>query len=334
MKRILSVVLVLVLLLSFAGCKQDKGRKLYNLNLDKYVELGDYMGIRVDTKSADFEKATNEVIAYDVEVNLLYKGTVKNGDTVNIDYVGEKDGVAFQGGTAQGYDLKIGSGTFIPGFEEGLIGAKVGTVVSIPLTFPKDYHSPDLAGQKVVFTVKINYTDKKIAQEPKEYYKKLNYKTLEDYLENVKERAIEETIIAMVLENAKVKKHPKTDLKNLYNYYYETIEANVKTTYNMTMKEYLENIKKTEEDFETEIKEDQIKPLMEQQMVWYAILDKEGMTVTGEDVEAKIKEIIANSGDTSATRADVIEQLGEMYLESIVVSEKVFDFVKSNAAIM
>ena len=89
MKRILSVVLVLVLLLSFAGCKQDKGRKLYNLNLDKYVELGDYMGIRVDTKSADFVKATNEVIAYDVEVNLLYKGTVKNGDTVNIDYVGE-----------------------------------------------------------------------------------------------------------------------------------------------------------------------------------------------------------------------------------------------------
>ena len=138
----------------------------------------------------------------------------------------------------------------------------------------------------------------------------------------------------MVLENAKVKKHSKTDLKNLYNYYYETIEANVKTTYNMTMKEYLENIKKTEEDFETEIKEDQIKPLMEQQMVWYAILDKEGMTVTGEDVEAKIKEIIANSGDTSATRADVIEQLGEMYLESIVVSEKVFDFVKSNAAII
>lgn len=333
MKRILSVVLVLVLLLSFAGCKKDMDRKLYNLNLNKYVELGDYMGIRVDTKSADFEKATNEVIAYDVEVNLLYKGTVKNGDTVNIDYVGEKDGVAFQGGTAQGYDLKIGSGTFIPGFEEGLIGAKVGTVVSIPLTFPKDYHSPDLAGQKVVFTVKVNYTDEKIPQEPEEFYKKLNYKTVDEYYSDVKERAIEETIIATVMKDAKVKKYPKTDLENWYNYYYETIESNVKTTYNMTMKEYLDTIKKTEEDFETEIKEDQIKPLMEQQMVWYAILDKEGMKVTKQDIEDRIKEVIAQSGNTELTRADIIEEFGELYLETVVVSEKVLDLIEKNATV-
>jgi FKBP-type peptidyl-prolyl cis-trans isomerase (trigger factor) len=72
---------------------------------------------------------------------------------------------------------------------------------------------------------------------------------------------------------------------------------------------------------------------MDQQMVWYAILDKEGMTVTDEDIDAKIKEILADSGDTSATRADVIDQLGEIYLENIVVSEKVFDLLKSNSAI-
>jgi trigger factor len=264
---------------------------------------------------------------------LFYKGTVAKGDVVNIDYIGKKDGVAFEGGTAQGYDLTIGSGTFIPGFEEGLIGAKVGTIVTLPLTFPKEYHSKELAGAKVEFTVKINYTDKKIAQEPKEYYKKLNYKTLEDYLENVKERAIEETIINKALEICKVKKYSEKDMDKLYNYYYNTIENNVKTSYNMTMEQYFEAIKQTEEEFKTEVIDGEIKPLMDQQMVWYAILDKEGMTVTDEDIDAKIKEILADSGDTSATRADVIDQLGEIYLENIVVSEKVFDLLKSNSAI-
>ena len=333
MKRILCVLLVLALMLSFAGCKKDMNRELYNLKLDKYVELGDYMGIRIDTKSADFEKITQEVIAYDVETNLFYKGTVAEGDVANIDYVGEKDGVAFDGGSAQGYDLEIGSGTFIPGFEEGLIGAKVGSIVSLPLTFPKDYGNKELAGAKVTFTVKINYTDKKIAQEPKEYYSNLNYKSLEDYLINVNERAIEEAIVNECLEICKVKKYPKTDINSLYNYYYETIESNVKNGYNMTMEQYFEAIGKTEEEFKTEVIDGEIKSLMDQQMIWYAILDKEGLTVTDEDIETKIKEILAQSGDTSATRSDVLDQLGKIYLENIVVSEKVFEYLKSNAAI-
>jgi FKBP-type peptidyl-prolyl cis-trans isomerase (trigger factor) len=119
----------------------------------------------------------------------------------------------------------------------------------------------------------------------------------------------------------------------LYDYYYKTIENNVKTSRNMTMEQYFEAIKQTEEEFKTEVIDGEIKPLMDQQMVWYAILDKEGMTVTDEDIDAKIKEILADSGDTSATRADVIDQLGEIYLENIVVSEKVFDLLKSNSAI-
>jgi trigger factor len=333
MKRILCVLLVLGLMLSFVGCKKDMNRELYNLNLEKYVELGDYMSIRIDTTTEDFKKINDQVIAYDVQSNLFYKGTVAKGDVVNIDYIGKKDGVAFEGGTAQGYDLTIGSGTFIPGFEEGLIGAKVGTIVTLPLTFPKEYHSKELAGAKVEFTVKINYTDKKIAQEPKEYFEKLNYKTLEDYLENVKERAIEEAIINKALEICKVEKYSEKDMDILYDYYYKTIENNVKTSYNMTMEQYFEAIKQTEEEFKTEVIDGEIKPLMDQQMVWYAILDKEGMTVTDEDIDAKIKEILADSGDTSATRADVIDQLGEIYLENIVVSEKVFDLLKSNSAI-
>ena len=159
MKRIASVLLVLCLLLSFAGCKQDKGRELYNLNLEKYVELGDYMGVKVDTKSDDFKQIENSLISSDVANYDLYvvkkEGKVEKGETVNIDYEGKKDGVAFEGGTAKGYNLTIGSGQFIDGFEDGLIGKEVGTTVDLNLTFPENYGNEELNGADVVFTVKI-----------------------------------------------------------------------------------------------------------------------------------------------------------------------------------
>ena len=90
---------------------------------------------------------------------------VKKGDTANIDYVGKKDGVAFDGGTAQGYQLEIGSGTFIDGFEDGLVGVMPGETVDLNLTFPKEYPSEELAGKKVVFKVKVNEIKQKQSRE-------------------------------------------------------------------------------------------------------------------------------------------------------------------------
>ena len=109
-----------------------------------------------------------------VQYMHLLRIDVKKGDTVNIDYVGKKDGVAFEGGTAQGHDLEIGSGAFIDGFEDGLIGVETGKTIDLNLTFPENYTTADLAGAKVVFTVTVNYirgaafyTDKDL-QEAKE----------------------------------------------------------------------------------------------------------------------------------------------------------------------
>lgn len=79
----------------------------------------------------------------------------KNGDEAVIDFVGKKDGVAFDGGTAKGYGLKLGAGQFIPGFEEGVVGHKAGEEFDLDLTFPEDYHAKELAGAKVVFTVTL-----------------------------------------------------------------------------------------------------------------------------------------------------------------------------------
>ncbi|HAF26556.1 MAG TPA: trigger factor [Lachnospiraceae bacterium] len=139
----------------------------------EYVTLPDYSDKTYDvTFTVVNEDRIEESIKADIERMVDYYGlaeykpiegkdTIENGDIVNIDYCGKKDGVAFDGGTAKGYHLDIGSGTFIQGFEDGLVGKKVGEVVELPLKFPDEYYSPDLAGADVIFTVSVNSIDEK-----------------------------------------------------------------------------------------------------------------------------------------------------------------------------
>lgn len=124
------------------------------------LTLGDYKGIEIEVPVA---KVTKEII--DAEVARLLEqnaemivkdGKVENGDTAVINYSGSKDGVAFDGGTAENHPLEIGSGQFIPGFEEQVVGMSVGEEKDINLTFPTEYHSEELAGAEVVFNVKVN----------------------------------------------------------------------------------------------------------------------------------------------------------------------------------
>ena len=137
---------------------------LKDMDVDKYVTLGEYKGLEVsvDTVEVDedeWDSLVNNVYYENItaENGGIMDRAVETGDTVNIDYEGKKDGVAFDGGTAQGYDLTIGSGSFIAGFEDGLIGVMPGETVDLNLTFPENYGKSDLAGQAVVFTVTVNY---------------------------------------------------------------------------------------------------------------------------------------------------------------------------------
>ena len=124
-----------------------------------YVELGEYKGLTVEVSPTT---VTDEEVIKQIRANAgsdileeVTEGTVEEGDTANIDYEGKLDGEAFDGGTAKDTDLEIGSGTFIPGFEDGLIGVKIGDTVDLPLTFPENY-TEELAGKDVVFTVTVN----------------------------------------------------------------------------------------------------------------------------------------------------------------------------------
>ncbi len=133
-------------------------------DVNDYVKLMDnYMGMDV-TLTSNYEITDESVRSYIEDYVLPYyplqietdKKVVENGDFVNIDYVGKKDGEPFDNGTAEGYLLEIGSGSFIDGFEDGLIGKEVGGTYDLNLTFPEEYQSELLAGQDVVFTVTVN----------------------------------------------------------------------------------------------------------------------------------------------------------------------------------
>ena len=149
-----------------AGCntKNDTALSLSDISAATYVKkLEQSEGFEL--KKQQKEEITDETL--DIYVDYLIgniaspeksdKQVVEQGDIANIDFEGIRDGVAFEGGTGYGYDLEIGSGSFIPGFEEGLIGVSVGEEIAIPLKFPDNYFSADLAGAEVTFNVKVNY---------------------------------------------------------------------------------------------------------------------------------------------------------------------------------
>ena len=172
-KKLLLIAMASLSLASITACSNRGGVKTANeatasdvVELKKpksygKVKLGKYKGIdlsvdKVEVKDEEVDAQVDSIIASNPNSQDITDRAVENGDIANIDYEGKKDGVAFDGGTAKGYDLHIGSGTFIPGFEEGVVGMKIGETRDIKLTFPEDYQSTELAGKEVVFTVKLN----------------------------------------------------------------------------------------------------------------------------------------------------------------------------------
>ncbi|MBO5321438.1 MAG: FKBP-type peptidyl-prolyl cis-trans isomerase [Clostridia bacterium] len=336
MKRIASLLLVALMVFGFAGCGKEE-RIMYNsANLSKAVKLADYKNITVDTSSKEFEEMYNSVILSDIQSNELYavkkEGKIEEGDIANIDYVGKKNGVAFEGGTANGYDLEIGSNTFIEGFEEGLIGANIGETVDLNLTFPKNYQSEDLAGQAVVFTVKVNSAKTMSGVGPEQIYEELGFKSVKEYEKSTKDTAIKNYLYNEIIENSKVNDYPEKDAKFLKDQIISMFETQLKS-YGMTLDSYITQNNMTKDSFDKYVLENEAYPMMDETMALYAIIDKEKETVTQEDIDNKIKEIIKEQGDSSVTEAQLKEYYGEFYFETMVARDKALEIVKKNAKI-
>ncbi len=318
MKKIISILLVAILMVAcLAGCGEK--RALYSgIDMSKYVEAKDYLGIKVDTKSDEFAEYYNEVLNMDAEDNSLYKevkeGAVKDGDTINLDYSGKVDGVVFDGGTAEDQELVIGSGTFIDDFEEELIGAKVGETRDVTAKFPDNYsNSPDLAGKEAVFTCTINYIKAPMTEE--EAYKEMDFDSVDAYKENITERAAQNYILNVVCDAAKIKDYPENDTAILTDAMFEVYVAQFKSAYGADIEEVLASQGVTIEQFKaSDFKTNVVDPMMNVNMVMYYIFDAEKLELLDSTLESQ-----------------EVEQ--EVIAESYAVQDTVLDYLYENAEI-
>lgn len=205
------------------------------------ITLGQYKGLVLyEVETSVIAQELVDMMAEYAELVEVYR-PAKEGDIVNINYVGKKDGVAFEGGTddsEEGYNLELGSHSFIDGFEEGLIGATPGEVRDLNLTFPAEYHSAELAGQAVVFTVTVNSVQESVTPELTDAFAKenLGYDTVAEYVTTLykvrNEESYYEQVTTALMETSTVENYPaalvekeKQSLIDYYMYYAEMYSA-------------------------------------------------------------------------------------------------------------
>lgn len=341
----LCVMLLVATSMMFTGCNESTSA----IDPDKYIELGQYKGLYV-------ERAVHEVTDEELEdelktlasayatEELITSGAIEDGDIANIDYVGTLDGVAFEGGTASGYDLGIGTGTFIPGFEEGLIGVEIGQTVDIPLTFPENYHSDKLAGQDVIFTVTVNSATRKTFPEmTDDFIKEISqgqYDSLEAYNKALEEQIISEyeeynnlqyleDLWNLAVDNATVINDFPNDYLNEKTSRMVLNAQNYAKSYNMDFEEFLkQKMGMTKDEFTKNSVEYATKAAKES-LVLAAIAKKENITVSEEDLNKAIDEYVTLG--QYASRDDFIKVNNMDDFNEYILTSKVQDFLAENA---
>ena len=219
---------------------------VFTLTLKPEVKLGKYKGLKVTKDSTEVtEEEIDETIMNmrnRYAENRVKDGEIVDGDVAVIDFEGFKDDVPFEGGKAEGYSLKIGSHTFIPGFEEALVGMKAGESKDIHLTFPEDYHSEELKGQPVVFKVTVNEVKETIIPElSKEFYEDLGMEGIND--EESLRNQVKENIAArkeMEAENKYIDDLLKAAIENMT---VEVPEVMVTEEIDRMLRQYEDNLK-------------------------------------------------------------------------------------------
>lgn len=312
---------------------------LQDLDIDEYVTLNDYKNMKVtaykaETKDEDIEQYINSELLK----GYITGRKVANGDVVNIDYVGRKDGVAFEGGTANGYDLEIGSGSFIAGFEEGLIGVMPGDTVDLDLTFPENYPEASLAGQPVVFTVTVNgiaesmeyadATDADLAKLGLSYEnKEALWEAAKTEVEKNAEEAFESSktsaILNQILSESTIKSIPEYLVEEQMQGFEIYMESMCQMYYGMNFDQYLQDVEqKSYEDFEAEIRPD-CETTVKQYLISEALARAENIEITDEIIrEYAQKDIEGYDGYTVDTYLD---EVGYTTYRMFVLQEKLVE---------
>ena len=332
--------------LSVESLEEGKGLVLgASVPVKPDVEIEAYTGLKIkkydyNVTDADVDAEVKKLLernATDVEVTGR---PCKNGDKVNIDFSGSVDGEKFAGGTAEGYDLVLGSGSFIPGFEEQVVGMEIGGERDITVKFPENYQADNLRGKEAVFAIKLHkITEKQLPELTDEYVKKhAGAESVEAYKNTVRERLLksaenrsrDETENSIVEE---ICKHAKAEIPDamieseidrmVQDFSYRLMYQGLK------LEDYVKYMGQTMEEFRAQYKP-QAQPRVLSQLVIDKIVRTEGFTAEEAEVEAKIAEQAKSVEKTAEEYKKSMDPRQYDYIRNDIIITKLFDFLAAN----
>ena len=311
--------------------------------------LENYKGVEVEKINVE---VTDEMVDAEIQKTLdmsarlvsVTDRAVQDGDTTFIDYKGFDGDVQFVGGTAENQELVIGSGRFIPGFEEQLIGKNVGDEVTVDVTFPEQYHSEDLAGKPVKFEVKIN--DIKVKELPElddEFAKDVSeFDTLEAYKANIKETLTESTktsaeaaqrdkvieAVANLIPVEIPEKMVDAEIDNMLN------EFNQQLSYQgLSLEQYIQFTGGSMDDFRGQVRGDAL-ARVKTSLVIEQVVAQENFEISEEEVDAELVKIAEMQGQPVEDVKKIFERDNFEFLKSNLKSRKAVDFLVENATLV
>ena len=310
------------------------------------VKLGNYKGIELkkveyNVSEEDVEHELKHAAEHNARLVAVENRPVEKGDITIIDFEGFVDGVAFEGGKAENHELEIGSGKFIPGFEDQIIGMKIDEDRDITVTFPEEYPAKELAGKESIFKIKLHEIKKKELPEINDEFAKdaSEFETLADWKKSIKEKKekenaskakfeMEEAAIEEVCKKAEVEIPSgmiETQLDNMEQ------DISSRLSYQgMNLDQYLQMIGKTKQEFRDENKE-QAEKQVKTNLVLEAITADAKIEVTEEEIEAKIKEMAEMYGQ----KAEEVKNNPQLrnYVEATLKTDKTISYIVDNAKI-
>lgn len=322
------------------------GSKIIDVDPAKYVKLGDYKGMELTKEVQDVtEEQIQATIDSDLKTNAKTLGegeTAQSGDIVNIDYVGKVDGKEFDGGSTdgQGTDLELGSGSYVDGFEDQLVGAKAGETRDVNVTFPEDYGSEELANKDAVFTVTVNSIKRPAELTDEWVAENTDVKTVDEYrqsiVEDLEKSAEESSQINLgntawnnLVSGSEIKEYPEDLLKEETDLVKSQMEEQCKA-YGIELSDFLEQMGMNEDDYNTQC-EETAKSNLQMIMVAQAVINQEGLSLDDEKSDQIREEMAANYGYESVD--DAMKQAGEERFNQNVGIEVVKQFLVDNAKI-
>ena len=310
------------------------------------VTLGEYKGVEVDCRPSEDEIQAEIDTLLEQNPKQVKTGTAENGMRVNIDYSGKHNGKRFDGGTAEGVSITLGDSGMIDGFDEGIIGMKVGEKKDVELTFPEEYpNSPDLAGEKTVFTMKLNYIEEDAELTDQFVKDNTEYDTVAEYKDSIKKElteankaAVNAEALNIAINNSKVNKVPESLLLAEKEMTRAQMESQL-SQYGMELEDMLAQSGQTEEQYEENLL-NQARAMAESELVLEAIGKTENIDTSQAAVDAYLDEMLTSNGtDIDQVKQSYKNVYGdampfERYIKESLLYTKVSELVGAAAKIL